>query len=36
MMSPTAGLTAIDMRVQPSWRWTDNDEPPQRAARLTG
>jgi len=30
------GLVAIDMRVQPSWRWSEADLPPARAATLEG
>ncbi len=29
-------LTAIDMRVQPSWRWSEDDPLPPRAATLKG
>jgi len=36
MTGGTAGLAAIDMRVQPSWRWSDDEPPPQRAATLKG
>ncbi len=35
-MIATAGLAAIDMRVQPSWRWTDADPQPARAPTLGG
>lgn len=35
-MTASLGLTAIDMRVQPSWRWS-NDEPlPMRVSTLKG
>jgi predicted TIM-barrel fold metal-dependent hydrolase len=29
-------VAAIDMRVQPSWRWAEEDAPPSRAATLKG
>jgi len=35
-MTQTSGLAAIDMRVQPSWRWSEDDPPPARAATLKG
>jgi predicted TIM-barrel fold metal-dependent hydrolase len=36
MTAGTSGLAAIDMRVQPSWRWSEDDAPPPRAATLKG
>jgi uncharacterized protein len=35
-MTRADGLVAIDMRVQPSWRWTDADPLPARAKTLGG
>jgi hypothetical protein len=36
MTAGTTSLAAIDMRVQPSWRWAEDDPPPPRAATLKG
>jgi uncharacterized protein len=36
MTEAISSLAAIDMRVQPSWRWSEDDAPPPRAATLKG
>ena len=33
-MTAASGLTAIDMRVQPSWRWSEDEPLPVRAPTL--
>ena len=35
-MTAASGLTAIDMRVQPSWRWSEDGPLPVRAPTLKG
>lgn len=35
-MTAASGLTAIDMRVQPSWRWSEDEPLPVRAPTLRG
>jgi hypothetical protein len=36
MTAATSIVAAIDMRVQPSWRWAEEDAAPSRAATLKG
>jgi predicted TIM-barrel fold metal-dependent hydrolase len=36
MTAATSIVAAIDMRVQPSWRWAEEDAPPSRTATLKG
>jgi hypothetical protein len=36
MTAATSIVAAIDMRVQPSWRWAEEDAPPSRAGTLKG
>ena len=36
MTAATSIVAAIDMRVQPSWRWAEEDARPSRAGRLKG
>ncbi len=35
-MTAASDLTAIDMRVQPSWRWSQDEPLPVRAPTLKG